>query len=120
MLPVVDPTGRLTAWVILATSALLLPLVALPAFVLGAGPGGLSALLAGGPAGGLPGAFGVVLGWPYLVLALATTAVFCALGVALLRERTSAAARRLFIASIMHLPLLLIAMVLEAGVRTIF
>ncbi len=91
VLPVLDPNGRLTAWTMLITSILLLlaslsPLFAMPE-IIGVGYG----VIAG------------VTGLAYLVL--------CA---RLAREKTVAMARRVFIASVIHLPILLLALVADA------
>lgn len=91
VLPVLDPNGRLTAWTMLITGALLLlaslsPLVAMPE-IIGAGYGVIA------------GATGIA----YLIL--------CA---RLAREKTVAMARRVFIASVIHLPILLLTLVVDA------
>lgn len=94
MLPVVDPSGRKTAGVILLTSALLLPLSLAPAAV---GGGFLSA--------------------PYVLIASAAGLGFLALGIRFAIRRDRGSAKALFFGSIMHLPVLLIALVAEGGAR---
>lgn len=92
VLPVVDRTGRATSVTILVTAALLLPATVWPAFAID-GLGWLTASVA------------IVTGLAYLVL--------CA---QLVKQRSVPAARRVFFASIAHLPLLLIVMVADAAI----
>ncbi|MHC4141847.1 MAG: heme o synthase [Planctomycetota bacterium] len=90
MLPVVDRTGRLTGQVVLLTSLCLVPLA-------------LAATLAG--LSGLVYAAGSVL----LGLWILT------FGARLYAQRTETSARRLFLASIVYLPILLCLMVADRG-----
>lgn len=87
MLPIVDPTGRATAATILVWSVTLLLVTIAPAAIM---PDRLSLAYA---------AFAAISG-----------AAFVLLSVKLFRSRTRDNARRVFLASIMHLPLLLIVM----------
>jgi protoheme IX farnesyltransferase len=90
MLPVVDPSGHLTGCVVAMYSLLLLPLAV-----------GLTFL---GTCGWTYGAGSLVLGTGLL-----------GVGVWLERRRTEAAARRVFVASLVYLPLLLALMVVDHG-----
>ena len=54
-----------------------------------------------------------LLGPVYIAAAGSTGLAFFALALAMFRSRTRPAARRLFFASIIHLPVLLIAMVID-------
>lgn len=96
MLPVIDRTGMGTAFVVCLTAALLIP-----------------ATLA--PVAAMPH----VLGPVSLVVAAGSGLVFLTMSIRLARHRTQAVARRVFFASIMHLPLLLVVMVGEAFVRVV-
>ncbi|MFN0133318.1 MAG: heme o synthase [Phycisphaerales bacterium] len=96
VLPVVDPTGRRTARSILAWSVALIPVSIAPAFWMDAAPGA---------------AFGIITG----IMGVA----FLMLGLRLVRTQERADARRAFFASIIHLPLLLIAVVAFSLVSTI-
>ncbi len=58
-----------------------------------------------------------VLGWPYLAISALGGIAMLVLASRLIRERTRAAARKLFFASIIHLPVLLLAMVAEGLIR---
>jgi protoheme IX farnesyltransferase len=91
MLPSVDPTGRLTG-----CAAVVYTLVLWQATVL--------LTLTG------------VTGWWYLAAAATLGGALLLAAVHLERERTSAAARRLFIASLVYLPLLLALMLLDRRV----
>lgn len=96
MISVTDPTGRSTRVATVITAALLLPATLAPGFV------------------------SPMLGWPYLAVAATTGIAFFALTVAMARatdQNADTASRRVFFASITHLPLLLIAMSAEALVR---
>ena len=91
MLPVIDPTGRVTSIVIVLTALLLLPATLAPAFATPA------------------------LGLATLVTAGATGLAYIALCVRLALTRADRDAKIVFIASITHLPLLLLVMVADAG-----
>lgn len=91
MLPTVDRRGVVTAWVIALTTILLLPAAVLPAVV---------------DRG--------VLGWPSIVVAIVTTTAFAAIASRLVARPSVARARQVFIASIIHLPLLLLGYGLDA------
>lgn len=88
MLPVVDPQGTMTAAQVVLYSGVLVPVSVLPA------------------ATGLAGA-------PYLVSALVLGVGFFALALAFARARDLRAARRLFLGSVVYLPLLWTAMLLS-------
>lgn len=90
MLPQVDPAGVLTAQVAVLTSLALLPL-------------GLVATVAG------------LAGWVYALASIVLAAGMILLAVRLWKDRSDASARRLFLASITYLPLLLLVMVLDRG-----
>jgi protoheme IX farnesyltransferase len=91
MLPIVDPTGRATATTILVWSVTLLLVTLAPAYILG---DRLSPV--------------------YTVVAALTGAAFIALCIRLYKARTRPNARTVFIASIVHLPLILIVMTGDA------
>jgi protoheme IX farnesyltransferase len=93
MLPVVDPSGRLTGWLALLVALTLLP-------VSGA------AYLEG------------MSGAAFLVGSLALGLGFAALAARLARRRSTAAARQLFLASLVYLPLVLGLMVVNGQPRT--
>ncbi|MCC6678879.1 MAG: protoheme IX farnesyltransferase [Phycisphaerales bacterium] len=59
------------------------------------------------------------LGWAYLTIAGVSGVAFAWLAARLVIHRTRPAARRVFFASIIHLPLLLVAMVGEALIRAV-
>ncbi len=88
MLPLVDPTGRITSHVVLIWCLALLP-VALCATLVG------------------------VSGWTYGVGSIALGLWLLALGLKLYQQRTDAAARKLFLASVIYLPLLMGLMVYD-------
>jgi heme o synthase len=88
VLPVVDASGALTARQIVLFSLALLPATLLP------GPLGLA-------------------GTVYTASAVALGAAFLFFGAAVAVRRTRTAARRLFLASVLYLPLLLMMMVLD-------
>jgi protoheme IX farnesyltransferase len=97
LLPVVDPTGSKTSltiavWALAQTPATLSPVWAMPD----------------------------ILGWPYASLAILTGLWYFAFALRLLRTRAVADARKIFFVSILHLPLLMIAMVAEAACRRLF
>lgn len=94
VLAVVDPTGSRTSMVMLVWTAALLGVSLAPAFA-------------------MPEALGPV----YMVIAMLTGGAFMALTVRFAIQRTKGAARLAFIGSVIHLPLLLVAMVGEAIVR---
>ncbi len=102
MLPSVDPSGRITAWTTLVGAVVLVPATLGPLFA-------------------IPG----TLGWAYGAVALVSGAAFVALAakMAFVRGGTEAEqrkrARSVFLASIIHLPLLLVAMTAEALVRAV-
>ena len=93
MLPLIDPEGRLTCLMIVLYSLALMPL-------------GLAATFCG-MAGGLFGAASLVLGSGLFLLALRLRA-----------DKSRENARRVFLASLAYLPLLLGFMVLDARPRT--
>jgi len=88
MLPVMDPSGRLTGQVVVLMSLGLLPM-------------GLAATLFG------------LAGWVYAVGSIALGTWLLAVGLRLYATRSDESARRLFIASIVYLPLLLGLMMLD-------
>ncbi len=88
MLPVMDPSGRLTGQVVVLMSLGLLPL-------------GLAATLFG------------LAGWVYAVGSIALGTWLLVVGLRLYATRSDESARRLFIASIVYLPLLLGLMMLD-------
>jgi protoheme IX farnesyltransferase len=94
VLSVGDDTGRKTAGSMLRWTLLLLPATLLPAAAM---PGVL---------GGVTIAVAMLTGLGYLWLVLE-----------FVHERTAKRAKAVFLASIMHLPLLMMVMVAEAGVR---
>jgi len=93
ILPVVDQSGKLTPIVTLVCAIALIPATLAPAL-----------------------AMPETLGWASLALALITGLAYLWLCIRFVRERTDASAKRVFLASILHLPLLLLGMVLEAVV----
>ena len=88
MLPVVDRDGHLTGRVVVLTSLTLVP-VALAATLLG------------------------LSGWVYALGAIALGVWMVSVGARLYARRTAAAARRLFLASVVYLPVLLCLMVVD-------
>ena len=96
MIAVVDPTGRSTRHATVATAALLVPAAVSPALA------------------------SDLIGWPYAVIAAVTSLAFFWLTIRLLREKSDAAARRVFFGSIIHLPLLMIALVVEAAITAVW
>ncbi len=96
MLPVIDRNGKGTAFVVLFTSILLIPATLWPAIT-------------------MPNLIGMV----YPIVALVSGLIFLWLCIQLARSRTIPVARKVFFASIMHLPLLLLVMVAEAFVRVV-
>jgi heme o synthase len=95
VLPVVDPQGATTAWTVALWTLALIPATLLPAT-------------------NLQG----VVGLPYAIIALVSGLAFGYLALRLILERTRERARVVFFASIAHLPLLLLAMTVEATLRT--
>lgn len=96
MLPVIDRQGKGTAFVVLLTAVLLIPATLAPAVALPE-----------------------LVGLAYPIVALISGLIFLWLCVRLARSRTIPMARKVFFASIMHLPLLLLVMVGEAFVRVV-
>jgi heme o synthase len=94
VLPVFDPTGSKTAWTVVIGAVALIPATLAPALF-------------------MPGK----LGLPYGVVAVLTGLGFLVLCGRLLRQRTREQARTVFIASVIHLPVLLLVMVAEVSVR---
>ncbi len=90
MLPTEEESGRATARNIVFYCALLVPVGVAPAFL------GMSGTI-------------------YAATALALGVAFLALGVALARRRTNALARRLFFASLVYIPVLFAALMLDKG-----
>lgn len=96
VLPVIDPRCIRTTWAILVWSVCLIPVTLAPAIFVGDR-----------------------LGMIYLVVAAVTGAGFLWVAVQLARGRTRAGARRLFIASIIHLPILFAAIVADTLVSVL-
>jgi protoheme IX farnesyltransferase len=96
ILPLADPTGMRTAWFILLWAAALIPATLSPSLA-------------------MPGH----LGYAYPIFAILSGAAYFYLCVRLAREHSRANARRVFLASIMHLPLLLAVMVGDALASTL-
>lgn len=94
VLPTRDPLGIKTSRVIVIWTLLLIPATLAPAW-----------------------AMPTRLGWFYVAVAALAGLVFAALAWRLVRTRERGDARRVFFGSIIHLPLLLLAMVGEALVR---
>lgn len=94
VLPVIDAQGSATAWTVLLWSGALLPASLLPAMITRN-----------------------TLGVSYMLLAAVLGVVFFVICARLVQERTRARARWVFFASIVHLPALLLAIVIEALVR---
>lgn len=90
MLPVVDRAGEVTTVVVILYCLALLPV-------------GLGATLTG------------LAGWAYALCSVLLGMGLLALGIDLYRRRTRTSARRLFLASIIYLPLLLGFMVIDRG-----
>jgi protoheme IX farnesyltransferase len=96
ILPLFDPSGERTALTILLWAAALIPATLSPALA-------------------MPGRLGMV----YSAFAILSGAAYLYLCVKLARDHTRANARRVFLASIMHLPLLLVVMVGDAVVTAL-
>jgi len=94
MLPAIDRTGAATAISVVATAAVLVAASLLP-------------LLAG------------VGGWVYGAVAVATGLAYLAMSVRLARRRNDTEARKVFFASIAHLPVLMLVLLAETTVRTL-
>jgi protoheme IX farnesyltransferase len=94
VLPVFDHSGVLTSVIVTLWALLLVPATLLPAVF-------------------MPDR----LGWPYVVVAGLSGGAFVAMCLRLARARTRAHARTVFLGSIIHLPLLLLAMVVEVLTR---
>ena len=97
MLPAIDPTGKLTAWIIVGSSLLLIPVSASVVFT-------------------APN----LLGWPTIAACVGLGLLLVGLGMRVALHPTEKTARAVFIGSIIHLPVLLLVMVAEAVVRSIF
>ena len=96
VLAALDPTGRRTAASSLRWLGAMLPASLAPLYL-------------------MDGA----LGWLYAAGAVALWVMFTLPGVRFYRTRERADARKLFLASIAYLPLILLVMVIDAGVRTL-
>ncbi|CAN5849424.1 heme o synthase [soil metagenome] len=96
MLPIFDRTGHLTSLMVAAWAVLLIPATVAPALA-------------------MPDRLGIV----YVSIATITGLIFLAGTVRLMFERTRARARAVFIGSIIHLPILLLAMMAEVGIRAL-
>lgn len=94
LLPVVTPDGVQTAWHVAIWTVLLIPATLAPAYF-------------------MP----TRLGFAYLALAVVTGAFFVAAAAKFFRVRDRATARKLFIVSVIQLPILFVGMVGEAMVR---
>lgn len=95
MLPIIDAEdGRKTAWMVVVWSVLLVPATLGPWWVMTDR-----------------------LGLGYAVLAGVTGAAYLAMASTLLRDRRPARARKVFLASIVHLPVLLVGLVVDGLVR---
>ncbi len=92
-----DPTGVRTAWCSVLGAVVLIPATLAPAWL-------------------MPDR----LGWLYLSIAIVTGAIFLALTCVLIKDRSRPRARAVFFGSIIHLPLLLAAIMLEVIARAIF
>lgn len=97
MLSVRDDTGMRTGAAILVTAVALVPATLAPVW---AAPG--------------------LIGWAYGVIALATGLAYVWMALRFARERTDRRARGVFFASIIHLPVLMLALVGEGVVRSSF
>jgi protoheme IX farnesyltransferase len=96
MLPMSDPTGRMTAFTMSAWAIALIPVCLAPVLL-------------------MPES----LGWLYASLALVLSGLFAAMCVRLLRHSERKQIRMAFFASIIHLPLVLMAMVADALLHVI-
>lgn len=93
MLPIVDRSGHVTALMVVAYAVLLLMVSLAPVLV-------------------LPG----LLGWVYGVVAFVSGVLFLIVCSKLVFKRTDRSARRVFLGSIIHLPVLLMAMVVDVAI----
>lgn len=96
MLPAIDASGRLTSWVIVGTSLLLIPVSASVVF---SAPG--------------------LLGWATVTACVVLGLMLVGLGMRVVLQPTEKTARAVFLGSIIHLPVLLLVMVFEAVVRAV-
>ncbi|MCA9309734.1 MAG: heme o synthase [Phycisphaerales bacterium] len=97
VLPVVDPSGVRTGWTVLVWSLTLIPTsLAAVEFLHGR------------------------VGWLYAIVALFCGIGFLLSGINMAIERSDRSARRLFFASIIYLPVVLMAMVLDATLGILF
>lgn len=90
VLPVIDPELKATAVAMLGTAVLQLPATLLPWL-----------------------AMPERVGWLYGLTAVVTGLIYIRMSARLVKERTRAAAKRVFLASIMHLPVLLLVLVAD-------
>lgn len=97
VLPAVDAKGSMTVWTVALWALAFIPAAALPAVL-------------------MPN----VLGMPYAIIAVVSCIAFLLMSARLVLERTRDRARAVFLASVMHLPVLLIAMVAEGTMRAIW
>ncbi len=97
VLPVVDPSGVRTGWTIMIWSLTLIPVsLAAVEFLDGR------------------------VGWLYAVVALVAGVMFLVPAVEMAADHSDRSARRLFIASILYLPVVLLALVIDATLGVIF
>jgi heme o synthase len=96
VMPVTDPLGHRTSATILIWAVLFIPIALVPALFIRLQPG--------------PGLF-------YSITSVLTGLIFLGFCVKLAWERTRPAARATFIASVIHLPILMAAMLLDTVVR---
>ncbi|MFO0857714.1 MAG: heme o synthase [Phycisphaerales bacterium] len=97
VLPAVDTKGSMTVWTVALWALAFIPAAVLPAVLMPS-----------------------VLGMPYAMIAAVSCVAFLVMAGRLVLERTRERARGVFLASVMHLPLLLIAMVVEGTLRVIW
>lgn len=96
MLPMSDPTGRTTAFTMSAWAITLIPVCLAPVLIMPE-----------------------LLGWLYASLALLLSGIFAAMCIRLLRTSERKHVRAAFFASIIHLPLVLMALVADALLHTL-
>ncbi len=94
VLPVFDPSGKATSWIIVIGAIVMIPVVLLPMLAMSDRLGCISGTIAG-----------------------AVSLAFVAACTPMLREATRATARRAFLGSVLQLPVVLLALVGEAVVR---